>query len=425
MFRIALAICVAVSWQLTSLIGFAYAGASESSAFQLDFVWIGENKTEKNKRGFPFLRDVAYEPRTGNFSLVMQGGKTLGFIASRGASKSKLLILEPAFKNTSTSVWTTAFSGDGTAYFGGRNYQKHIRDNLAFKHRKHFDFFVSEIAHGRKTLWELTFGEGGIDRVFRLSPATVDSLFVAGEKQGELTMLAKVKPKSSFFDGSRVLWRKDVGIGNGADMVAINQNRIALVAIEKTEVWTPDQKRRIEYGEHVVLWHFSEDGNIIEKISVRPNLSNKSGHLLNNVAVAATENATYVASSKMDWPKPTPVSVSMISGGRVVWTKDLPETVSSHGINVCKPAITISKTGDLLLACAIGKGLEIYKFDRDSGGINKIRANMPGCHPKGFPSWLRLISWGGDQVVIAGSRGESSVADGCAWVAFFDDPSTR
>lgn len=172
-----------------------------------------------------------------------------------------------------------------------------------------------------------------------------------------------------------------------------------------------------------MLWHLSENGAVIDKILVRESLNNRSGAHLNNVAVVADEDSTYVASSKMDWPKPVPVEVSRVTDGQVAWSKLIPETVkSSKAIWVCPPALSIIDDGDVILACAVGEGIDIYHFEKASGQTRHLKARLPECTPNDRIQQLFITRWKDDKVIIAGSRSVNNVADGCSWAGLISWP---
>lgn len=65
--------------------------------------------------------------------------------------------------------------------------------------------------------------------------------------------------------------------------------------------------------------------------------------------------------------------------GTVLWRTTLPASVKSEQKNNCMPQMTRAENGDLLVSCAFGGRLDLYRLDRRTGTFRHAVATLPDC----------------------------------------------
>ena len=65
--------------------------------------------------------------------------------------------------------------------------------------------------------------------------------------------------------------------------------------------------------------------------------------------------------------------------GTALWRTTLPPSVKSEQKNNCIPQIARAENGDLLVSCAFGGKLDLYRLDRRTGAFRHAVTALPDC----------------------------------------------
>jgi hypothetical protein len=298
---------------------------------------------------------------------------------------------------------TLALGPSGDVWIGGRS--NTYRDIASAAHS---DAYLARIGEIGKPLWEMAYGKGGERNISSITAMSGGDVAVAGPG-GRNGWLARIGS-----DGKQI-WERNFGNDLGSAVASLSNDQLVVVGFGSTgSIQTRD------YQVHVTVWIVDGSGTLLAETQIRNSITTSYNHYFGKIAVTATGDAIYVASSWQGFFDAQPVEVSKLGiDGKLVWSNRLTDTVvgvdgAVRSWKNCSPTLAIMPHGDALVACALDGRIHLYELEQSSGAYRESYLPLPDCRIN--PAALFLAVRPDGVIILSGSQPNVNVGPGCTWI---------
>jgi hypothetical protein len=301
-------------------------------------------------------------------------------------------------------VWTLAAGTSGDIWVGGSSNAYHDVASSA-----HSDAYLARVAPTGIPVWEMAYGNGSRRTISNIAALPAGDVAVVG-REGRDGRVARIGP-----DG-RQLWERLLGNDLGGAIASLPGDRLAIVGFEGT-----GSSQNRDYQAHVTAWIVGGSGKTLTQTRIRDAISKAQGAYFGKVSIVTTDDAIYVASNWTGLFDAQPVEMAKLDmDGKLLWKTTLSDTTLSVNTSTrtwrnCTPTFAVTPSDGVLVACALGGQIHLYRIDQASGASRTDYLPSPDCHG-GRPVTLFLAVGKDGAMTLSGSRPASNVASSCSWV---------
>jgi hypothetical protein len=298
-------------------------------------------------------------------------------------------------------VSTLAVGMSGEIWVGGSTNGYHDISSAP-----HSDAYLAKVSPTGEPIWEMAYGSGGWRTIWTIAPLPAGDVVVAGRERWA-GRVARIKP-----DGRQV-WERLLGNELGAAIAPMAGDRLAVVGFEAI-----GSLQAGNYRDHVTFWILDGSGKQLIQTRIRDSINKSEGSHFGKVLLVTSDKSIYVASQWTGLFDAQPVEIVKLSDdGKILWSTSLPDTaisVAARGWKTCSPALAVTPSGGILVACTLDRQIQLYQLDPSSGAYQKSLLPSPECQAAYANLFLNIRKDG--TMMLSGSRPDNSVAPSCTWV---------
>jgi hypothetical protein len=374
--RTATAIALSVAgWVSTA------SGATAAEAFRLEILWSAPIATDPSRQPAGITtadlilnaQSVSTDERIALLATQVAGGKRSQVLLTDIERKRPDAVVTLTLKGAlpaSEGFFSRMFNGpiqmpyvstlaagmSGDVWVGGSS-----NGYYDFASSPHSDAYLARVSPTGIPIWEMAYGNGGQRTIWSIASLPAGDVAVVG-REGWGGRVALIGP-----DGSQ-LWERPLGNDLGGAIASLPGDRLAIIGFEET-----GSSQNRDYQAHVTAWILDESGKPLTQTRVRDSISKTQHSYFGKVSVITTEEAIYIASNWEGLFDARPVEIAKLSmDGKLLWTTSLSDTILAVDTAVrswknCTPTLAGTPQHGVLVACALGDQIHLYRIDQASG----------------------------------------------------------
>lgn len=264
------------------------------------------------------------------------------------------------------------------------------------------DGYLAKMDRAGNVKWTLKIARGRENAVQDLASLSSEDVIIVG-RENDHNWLARIST-----DG-RIVWEKTFGLGRVASVAVVGE-KILVAGFDVTEDGQPRTRERAQ----VAMWHFDKSGAPLSRQVIRDEIADSPSTLW-YMRIVSRNDAVYVLSAWTEWLSSRPLSVVKIDASeRIVWQKEIPETVVPGRVKplLCIGGTSVLADGSPLIDCSVAGGIKFFRLQPDTGAI--VQSFLPSSQKQncdGIFGWSRFMFQNSEKSIwlLGGGRD-------CSWL---------